>query len=136
MRLAGLLALAMLEGCVSHNAGIKPLKPLELATAGYQDVVTEARTGSLGYENGCLLFRDEDGKTMLLPVWPWGSSFNGTAVTFHEPAKSDQRFAIGEEVRIEGHSWSWSDIPGSYYVRFQRQCGAPPIFVAHVRQAN
>lgn len=136
MRLTGLLALALLSGCVGHSGGIKPLKPLELATAAYRDVVTEARTGSLGYENGCLLFRDEDGRTMLLPVWPAGSSFNGTAVTFHETAKSDQRFAVGEELRIEGYSRPWAAIPGPYYARFQHQCGAPPIFVAHVRPAN
>ena len=51
-------ALALLAGCVT-TPGIRPLKPLEIPTAPYQEVVTSSLLGSLSYEGGCLLFHDE-----------------------------------------------------------------------------
>ena len=41
---------------------IRPLKPLEIALAPYQDVVTAALPETLMYGNDCLMFRDETTK--------------------------------------------------------------------------
>ena len=135
MRKEALLALVVLQGCASHT-GVRPLRPLELATARYQDVSGTALTGSLLYEDGCLLFRDEESKTLLLPIWPAGSTFNGTSVIFHEPAKADQRLIIGEEIAIQGQAYAWSSLAHDYYQTFERQCSVGPFVVGHVRPAN
>ena len=84
MRKLMLTALAFLGACVSGtNGGVHPLRPLEIATAPYQPTVTAALAGSLMYEGNCLLFRDEASKAYVMPVWPNGSSFNGTGLLFH-----------------------------------------------------
>ena len=59
------------------------------------------------YEDGCLLFHNDETAASLLPVWPDGSVFNGTSVIFHQPAKADQRIVIGEEFVMEGHAVPW-----------------------------
>ena len=135
MREIALLGLIFLEsGCISH--GIRPLRPLEVPVAPYQDVVTMSLVGSLMYEGGCLLFRDDATKAHLLPVWPMGSTFNGTSVFFHQPGKTEQRIVLGEEFLMEGYSVPWpAQMPG-YYVPFRQQCGVQPFFVSNIRPAN
>ena len=134
LKSAALLCL-LLAGCM-HAHGIRPLRPLELATAPYLDRVVEARSGSLMYEGGCLLFRDERTKQRLLPIWPDGSTFNGTSVTFHQPAKDDQRIIVGEEVVVGGQSAAWPSLATLAYQPFRHQCGAQPFFVSSVRPAD
>src|SRR5438876_9925881 len=94
MRQIFYLSALVLAGCVS--SGVHPLRPLEIPTAPYIGAPTTALTGTLMYESGCLLFRDERNRHRLVPVWPEGSIFNGTSVIFHEPGKSDQRIGVGE----------------------------------------
>ena len=88
------------------------------------------------YEGGCLLFDSEDGHTRLLPVWPIGSRFEESLVTFHQPAKSDQRVIIGEEIRLDGQSADWSELAGAQFAPFQTQCGALPFFVSGLAPAT
>jgi len=137
MRRAGLLAVGLLGACVaSRGAGVRPLRPLELATAPYQEAITASFTGNLTYEGGCLWFRDDRTRGRLLPVWPTGSTFNGTAVTFHQPGKEDQPIVVGEEFMMEGRPLPWSSLPVAAYAPFQHQCGAQPFFVSKVRPAD
>lgn len=140
MRKAGLFMIGMLvAGCTPHPFGplIKPLKPLEIPLAPYQGVVTAALAGSLMYEGGCLLFRDEASKAYLLPIWPDGSSFNGTAVLFHQPGKADQRVFVSEEFAMEGQPLQWTRLSQDYYMPFEHQCaGYQPFFVSSVRPAD
>jgi hypothetical protein len=136
MRGVGLLALVLLQACAAPG-GIRPLRPHELATTSYQETVTAALTGSLLYErDGCLLFRDEETKSLLLPVWPDGSIFNGTSVIFHRPGKADQPIVIGEEVLVEGRAVMWPELTDPAYAPFHNQCVAQPFFVSRVRPAN
>ena len=136
MRRGGIAAFLLLTACVSHGSGIRPLRPLELATAPYQEAVTTSLTGSLMYEGGCLLFRKEEGGAPLMPVWPTGSIFNGTSVIFHQPGKADQPVVVAEEFVMEGQPLPWSGLPGAAYSPFQQQCAAQPFMVARVRPAN
>jgi hypothetical protein len=76
MRKPGIAALALLAGCVSDTKGIRPLRPLEIPTAPYQELVTSSLLGSVNYEGGCLLFHDERSHGWLLPVWPTGTTFD------------------------------------------------------------
>jgi hypothetical protein len=135
MRKGGMALVLLLTGCVSHGGGIRPLRPLEVATAPYQEAVTARLTGSLMYEGGCLLFRSDDGGAPLMPVWPTGSVFNGTSVIFHQPGKTDQPVLVGEEFVMEGQPMPWAALP-EVYSPFQRQCAAQPFMVARVRPAN
>jgi hypothetical protein len=135
MRRLAWFALVTLGGCVS-NGGPHPLRPHDLATAPYQNLVTDAYTGTLMYEGGCLLFRDEDNKVQFLPVWPYGSAFNGTFVTFHQPGRAEQRIVVGEEFRIEGQPVAWPTLASPVYESFHRQCGSLAFAVSHVRPAN
>ncbi len=133
MRKGVIAALMLLQAC-AHN-GLRPLRPQELAIAPYRDVTTASLTGSLMYEGGCLLFRNEETKQHFLPVWPVGSTFNGISVFFHQPAKTEQRIVVGEEFVIMGQPVQWSDLATGYYGRFERQCGAQPFLVSEVRPA-
>jgi hypothetical protein len=135
MRNAGILLALMLTSCVSHG-GIRPLRPLEIATEPYQETVTATLTGSLMYEGGCLLFRDEESTARLTPVWPAGSIFNGTSVIFHQPGKADQPVVVGEEFMMEGQPLQWSGLSAGAYSPFQQQCAAQPFMVARVRPAD
>src|SRR3954454_11179856 len=137
MRKATLSVLVLLQACAATSTGgVHPLRPLEIATAPYQGIVTAALPGSLMYEGNCLLFRDEATKSYLMPVWPIGSSFNGTAVLFHQPGKANQRIMVAEEFLMEGQPLRWSTLSAIGYVPFQRQCGVQPFFVSSVRPAN
>jgi len=137
MRKAGLFLVCMLlAGCFSRPL-IKPLKPLEIPLAPYQGVVTAALAGSLMYEGDCLLFRDEETKNLLMPIWPVGSTFNGTAVLFHQPGKSDQHVMVAEEFVMEGQPLLWGRLQPGYYLPFQHQCpGYQAFFVSSVRPAD
>jgi hypothetical protein len=135
MRKAWLIVAVLLSGCFARH-GIRPLRPLEIATAPYQDVSTESRAGSLMYEGGCLLFRDAANGAILMPVWPAGSTFNGTAVLFHEPGKADQRVIIAEQFLMEGQSLQWTTLRAGTYVPFKHQCNYQPFFVSSMRPAD
>jgi hypothetical protein len=135
MRETGLLLCVLLgSGCATH--GVRPLRPLEVPTAPYQDVIASSMTGTLMYEGGCLIFRDEATRVRLLPVWPTGSTFNGTSVFFHQPGKAEQRIVLGEEFLIEGRSLPWPAPLPTYFVPFQQQCAAKPFYVSAIRPAN
>lgn len=134
MRKATLVMLGLLQACAS--SGVHPLRPQEIATAPYQPLITAALAGSLMYEGDCLLFRDEQTHAYLMPVWPIGSSFNGTAVLFHEPGKADQRIMVAEEFLMEGQPLQWSALGTAFYEPFHRQCGAQPFFVSSAHPAN
>src|SRR5947208_13991334 len=101
MRKTGMAALALLAGCVG-NSGIRPLRPLEIPTAPYQELVTSSVLGSLSYEGGCLLFHDERSHSWLLPVWPTGTTFNGSALILALPVKRAQRPVAAEESVMGG----------------------------------
>ena len=137
MRRAGLLVLGLLASCATYpRQSVRPLRPLELAIAPYQDAVNATLTGSLMYEGGCLWFRDDQTRARLLPVWPIGSIFNGTSVIFHQPGKSDQPILIGEEFVMEGQPQPWSALSTPAYAPFERQCGAQPFYVSRVHPAD
>lgn len=127
--------LATLPACVARH-GIRPLRPLELATAPYLDRIVEARTGSLMYEGGCLLFREDRTSAHFLPVWPTGTVFNGTSVIFHQPAKDEQRLVIGEEVVLQGQGAAWPSGFRTALEPFRHQCAAQPFYVSGVRPAD
>ena len=134
MRRAVPLLALLLMSCMSH--GVHPLRPLEIPTAPYNGIATAALTGTLMYEGGCLLFSDDTKRVQLVPVWPSGSSFNGTSVVFHNPGRAEQRVIIGEELMIEGQPLEWSRVPGARVVLHQRRCGREPFAVLGVRPAN
>jgi hypothetical protein len=136
MRKSGLIAILLLGGCFWHR-GIRPLRPLEIPIAPYHEVAATALTGSLMYEGGCLLFRDDESRLVLMPVWPAGSTFNGTALLYHLPGKNDQWVAVSQEVVLSGQALRWQALGAPSYGPFQSQCGAfPPFFVTNVRPAN
>lgn len=123
-----------LASCATEPAAMRPLRPLALATMPYQWTSTTTATGSLLYEGGCLLFHDEDGSRLFLPVWPSGSSFNGEAVTMHTPGKTDQPVQIAQEVVVSGQPLA-APLPPEL-APFEHQCGAPPMAVVAVKPAD
>jgi hypothetical protein len=136
MRKVAPTLLLLLQACATSRGGVHPLRPLEIPTAPYQGFVTAALPGSLMYEGNCLLFRDEATKAYLMPVWPIGSTFNGTAILVHQPGKADQRIMVAEEFLMEGQPLRWSALSGAAYAPFLQQCGVQPFFVSSVRPAN
>jgi hypothetical protein len=135
MRKTGVALTLLLSGC-ANQGGIRPLRPLEIATEPYQEAVTGSHLGSLTYEGGCLLFRDDEDARQLMPVWPTGSMFNGTSVIFHRPGKADQPVVVGEEFVMSGRPVNWSELSSSNYSPFEHQCVAPPFLVSQIRPAN
>ena len=137
MRRVWLLATLLLGSCMDNHPAVRPLRPLEIATAPYQPLATIALTGSLMYEGGCLLFRDDHSNAILMPVWPEGSSFNGTAVLYHLPGKADQWVTVTQEVLLSGQPIGWTTLRGVPYEPLHHQCGAyAPFFVSQARPAN
>ena len=130
-----LLALCLLPACAANQAGIRPLRPLELATAPYQGTVTTAHTGSLMYEGGCLLFLDGRTGARLFPVWPQGSVFNGTSVIFHAPGKAEQPILVSQQFVMEGRPLPWRELLGGY-APFEHQCATLPFMVSKVGPAD
>jgi hypothetical protein len=132
---AALAGFALVSGCASNlHHGIRPLRPLELATGPYDGTIAATPTGSLMYEGGCLLFRVDGSRVPLLPIWPNGSLFNGTSVIFHEPGKAGQPIILEQEVVIEGRPIGWNQLRG--YEPFEWQCRAEPFLVSKVRPAD
>lgn len=136
MRGSHWILLLSLSGCVSSGPGIRPLRPLELATAPYQPTVAEQLNGSLVYEGGCLLFREDQTNRLLLPVWPTGSIFNGSSVIFHEPGKADQPVVMAEQFVMGGTAVPWTQLAAAHYAPFQAQCRALPFLVSEVWPAD
>jgi hypothetical protein len=135
MRKLALVGLVAMSASVAAS-GPHPLRPHDLATGPYQAVATTAYTGTLMYEGGCLLFRDDENSVQFLPVWPYGSVFNGTFVTFHRPGRMEQRIVVGEEFQIEGQPVAWQTLSAPAYQPYQRQCGSPAFSVSRVRPGN
>jgi hypothetical protein len=134
MRKATLIVVLLLVSCAPQ--GIRPLRPYELATAPYHSGEGESLVGSLMYEGGCLLFRSEDGTKQVLPVWPTGSIFQESLVTFHRPGKADQQVVVGQEILLTGQKAEWSSLDAATYDRFHHQCGSQPFFVTAIAPAN
>lgn len=134
MSKTGLLCLLLPQACAS--TGVRPLHPYEIATAAYHRGGSETVVGSLMYEGSCLLFQSDDGSSVLLPVWPTGSVFEESLVTFHQPAKAAQRVIIGEEIALDGQRGDWAGLSARRYAPFEKQCAAIPFFVSGVAPAN
>ena len=124
----------LLAGCASN--GVEPLRPLEIATAPYNGIVTVSATGTLAYEHGCLLFIDDKPGPALSPIWPEGTVFNGTSLIFHKPGKADQPLVINQQFVISGYPLTWAALPGERAPLFQQRCGGVPLVVANVAPAN
>ncbi len=129
------VSILLVGACVSERS-VHPLRPLEIVTSPYHGISTEGLTGSLMYEGDCLLFREEGNHLQLMPVWPDGSTFNGTSVKFHEPGKAEQRIIVGEEFRMEGLPLHWVDVPNPRAGIFAQQCARDPFAVLGVHPAN
>lgn len=133
MRWSALVMLVLLQGCATQT--VRPLKPYEIATAPYRFGEAKPVVGSLLYEGGCLLFRTEGDLGLLLPVWPAGTKFEESLVTFHEPGRADQRLVIGEEVQLDALPVAWASL-GARFDPFRNQCRAEPVFITGVTPAN
>jgi hypothetical protein len=134
MRRLVLVLLVLLQGCATQN--VRPLKPYEIATAPYRFGEARPVLGTLMYEGGCLLFRTEGDAGLLLPVWPTGTRFEESLVTFHEPGRAEQRVVLGEEIQLDALSLDWAKLDSANFEPFHHQCGAEPVFVAGVTAAN
>lgn len=134
MRKAVLMGVLLLQACAS--TGVRPLHSDEIPLAPYHSAAKEQIVGSLMYEGGCLLFTNEDRTRQLLPVWPTGTQLQESMLTFHQPAKAEQRLIVGEEVRLDGEVGDWSQLDPALYAPFQHQCGGQPFFVSAVTPAN
>ena len=136
MRYLALVPFLLLEACVS-TATVRPLRDYEIAIGPYHERAAKSVVGSLMYEGRCLLFDGEEGAVRLLPIWPGGSRFEESLVTFHQPAKADQRIVVGEEVRLDGVPVQWSELDPRLFAPFRQQCGwAQPFFVSGLAPAN
>jgi hypothetical protein len=134
MRKSALAAMVLLQACAPHS--IRPLRPYEIATAPYHSADSETLVGSLMYEGGCLLFRSEDGRRQVLPIWPTGTIFQESLLTFHRPTKSDQKVTVAQEIQLQGQAADWSSLDVGLYERFRHQCGSQQFFVSAVTPAN
>jgi len=100
-------------------------------------VVTAALPETLMYGNDCLMFPYDATKAYLMPIWPEGSTFNGTAILLHQPGKADQHVLVAEELVMAGQPLQWARLTHPYYEPFRQQCGGiQPFFVASARSAN
>jgi hypothetical protein len=135
MRQLVLTTAALLGSCATPSA-VPVLRPHEIAIGPYHERAEQSIVGSLMYEGGCLIFSGESGSPRLLPVWPSGSQFEETLITFHRPGKDDQRVAIGQEIRLDGVSSDWSQLQQPQFRAFELQCGAAPFFVSGLAPAN
>jgi hypothetical protein len=132
-----LLMLALgCESCATRGPTVRPLRPLEIPTAPYVEGGQDSVTGSLVYEGNCLLLRDEDGGRLLQPVWPIGTTFNGTSVLFHRPGKAETRIVIPEQTFFTGTLTDWASVSMAAARPFEVTCGAPPILVSTITPAN
>ena len=134
MRKFCLIGLLLLQGCAS--IGVRPLRPNELAIAPYREHGDQSFVGSLMYEGGCLLFEDEGKTVRVLPVWPTGSTFEESLITFHKPGKAEQRVMVGEEIRLQVELMDWPGAQDPRLAPFEHQCGSRPFFVTAMTPAN
>jgi hypothetical protein len=134
MRKAMLIGLMALQACATPE--VRLLHHDEVATAPYHYLGKEQMVGSLMYEGGCLLFTDHDHTKQVLPIWPDGTQFEETLLTFHQPGRADQRVIVGEEIRLDGDDGDWSQLDPERYAPFSHQCGSKPFFVTDVTPAN
>jgi len=135
--LTAILACAALQGCATNQREpVRPLRPLELAKSAYDGNVVEQLTGALAFEHDCLLFRSDIGGPLLTPIWPEGSSFDGTSVKYHEPARQEQPLLIAEHFVMGGRRVTWQQLSAPSYRPFQHQCQAEPFLVSAVRPAD
>jgi hypothetical protein len=72
----------------------------------------------------------------VMPVWPTGSIFRESFVTFHRPGKADMPVIVGQEILMTGQDADWSSLDALTYDRFHHQCGSKPFFVTAVAPAN
>lgn len=136
MRKTVLVALLSLSACVTSSS-VRPLRRHEIAIGPYHERATESFVGSLMYEGGCLVFDGERGSPRLLPIWPGGTRFEESLVTFHRPAKDDQGVIVNQEIRLDGVPSEWRQLDPATFAPFQQQCGwAKPFFVSGVAPAN
>ena len=136
MRKIALVAFMALTACVSTST-VRPLRSHEIAIGPYHERSTQSFVGSLMYEGNCLLFDGENGSPRLLPIWPGGTRFEEALLTFHRPAKDDERVVVNEQIRIDGEPTDWSQLDPAAFAPFRQQCGwATPFFVSGVTPAN
>jgi hypothetical protein len=134
MRKIILVALLALPSCV-HN--VRPLHRYEIAIGPFYERPTHSFAGSLMYENGCLVFNGDNGSPRLLPIWPYGTKFVESLVTFHRPSKDDERAVLNQEIRLDGIPANWSQLDPATFAPFHQQCGwAKPFFVSGLAPAN
>jgi hypothetical protein len=134
MRKFCLLASLLLQACASSQ--IRPLRPNELPTGPYHESGSQTFVGTLMYEGNCLLFEDEDKSMRVLPVWPHGSTFEESLITFHQPGKLEQRVMVGQEIELKGEKSDWAAVADSHLAPFEHQCGSEPFFVSGMTPAN
>lgn len=136
MRMTALIAFLTLPACVS-SGGVRALHDYEIAIGPYHERPARSFVGSLMYEGGCLVFDGENGAVRALPIWPGGSRLEESLLTFHRPAKDDQRVAINEEIRLDGVPADWRQLDPATFAPFRQQCGwAKPFFVSGLAPAN
>jgi hypothetical protein len=135
-RLFLLIAAGACASCVANGSSVRPLRPLEIAVAPWHDGGTDQVLGALQYEGSCLLVREDVSGRLLHPVWPIGTTFNGTSVMFHRPAKADTRVVIPEETFFTGTVTNWASLPELASRPFETTCGALPFLVTTVTPAN
>jgi hypothetical protein len=137
LSLSPLIGMLMTSGCaMNENEPVRPLKPLELAMSTYDGNIVERRTGTLAYENDCLLFRDDNGGPLVMPIWPAGSAFDGFSLKYHEPGRVDQAVLIARHFVMGGRLLTWQSFHGTTFEPFQSQCHATPFVVSEVRPAD
>ena len=137
MRRVFIVAVLLLDACVSVSNVPRPLQPNEIAIGPYHEQSTRNFVGSLMYEGGCLVFNGDNGAQRLLPIWPAGTHLEESLITFHRPAKTDQRIAIAEEIRLDGRPAEWTELDPAIFAPFEHQCGwAQPFFVSGLAPAN
>jgi hypothetical protein len=135
--LSGLACALLLAGCATNeNEPIRPLRPLELALSAYDGNISERLTGSLAYEDSCLMFRNDEAGPMLTPIWPKGTTFDGTALIYHEPGRADQSLLVTQQFRMGGRRVAWQQLSAQVYQPFQSQCRGEPFLVSEVRPAD
>ncbi len=134
MRKICVIGLVLLQACAANK--IRPLRPNELATAPYHEAGTQTFVGSLMYEGNCLIFEDEGKTVRVLPIWPVGSTFEESLITFHQPGHAEQRLMVEQEIEITGEISSWTKISDPDLAPFQHQCGSEPFFVTAMTPAN
>lgn len=131
------IGLAALTGCMANRPEpIRPVRALDIPRSAYDGNVVEQLTGTLAYEHECLMFRDDNGGPLLTPVWPEGSSFDGTSVKYHEPGRVEEPILIAQHFVMGGRRVAWRQLASPAYAPFQNQCRGAPFLVSAIRPAD